>query len=214
MTTRLSEIKLEGNELQTYLETFNKDLEGNGQQTITLIQTAGDNEADDDDEEGTYFVDQSGNYYYQATKDSEPVLAEPPDGDNIQFIVEEEDENSIENADSLGNELITGEVINANVSKTRKTNIGTKLEPNNYDGTVFDAQVENNDNEVSYVYIMDDKDADGDDATQEMVETAEEKVYEFDEDEEEVSKTTFIYSVDSLKFFTNLNLFLHSGRGR
>lgn len=143
MTTRLSEIKLEGNELQSYLETFNKDLEGNGQQTITLVQTTEDN---DEDEEGTYFVDQSGNYYYQATKDSEPVLTEPPDGENIQFIVEEDD-NSIENADNIEEQLSN--------TKSRKQNIlTTKIESNEFDTMTFESQGENNDGEVSKFIIL------------------------------------------------------------
>lgn len=188
MTTRLSDIKLEGNELQTYLDNFNKDLEGTGPQTITLIQTStGDNDADDDEEEGTYFVDQSGNYYYQATKDSEPVLAEPPDGENIQFIVEEEDENSVENADNLDHESITDQV-NTNMTKSRKqTVVSTKNE--DFDASVYETQGEHNENEVSYVYIMDDKDGDENDGTQEELvadDGGEEKVYEFDEDEEEI----------------------------
>ena len=77
MSSRLSEIKLEGNELQTYLESFNKDLEGNGP-TIAVIHSNGDEEEEDDEDTGTYFVDQSGNYYYQANKNSEPVLSDPP----------------------------------------------------------------------------------------------------------------------------------------
>lgn len=151
MTTRLGEIKLEGNELQSYLDTFNKDLEGHDQ-TITLIQASGENEMNEDEEEGTYFIDQSGNYYYQATKDSEPVLTEPPDGENLQFIVEEDDENSIENSND------------ASVSH------------------LSNVKARDNDGEVSYVYIMDDKEGVGDNLDTD--DGPEEKVYEFDEDEE------------------------------
>lgn len=181
MTTRLVEVKLEGNELNSYLETFDKDLQGNNQQSIALLQT---NSTDtmDDTEEGTYFVDESGNYYYQATKDSEPVLTEPPDGDNIQFIVEEDDENS------AGEENL--DVEQATVStKTRKQNIiTTKVEANEYDTVAFDTNDgENADGEVSYVYIMDEKGSPvGDDGTNEDLadDGVEEKVYEFDDDEE------------------------------
>lgn len=42
----------------------------------------------DDSEEGTYFIDQTGNYYFQATPDSEPVLTTPPKG---KYIPEDED---------------------------------------------------------------------------------------------------------------------------
>lgn len=42
-----------------------------------------ESEDDEDDDEGTYFIDQLGRYYYQATKDSEPVLTDPPDGEYV-----------------------------------------------------------------------------------------------------------------------------------
>lgn len=88
MTTELS-IKLEGNELQTYLETFNDELETNGQ-PLSVIQADVDN---DDDDGGTYFVDESGNYYYQANKDAEPILTDiqAADVENVQYIVDEDD---------------------------------------------------------------------------------------------------------------------------
>lgn len=178
MTTRVRELKLEGNELQSYLSTFNKDLQGNNQASIAIIQTS-DTDAMEDTDEGTYFVDESGNYYYQATKDSEPVLTEPPDGDNIQFIVEEDDDEN--SADNIDNE------VEASVStRTRKRNM--KVEANDYEAVAFEAnEGENADGEVSYVYIMDEKESQlGDDGTnQELADDGvEEKVYEFEEEEE------------------------------
>lgn len=145
MTTRLNEIKLEGNELQSYLETFNKDLEGNGQQTITLIQEADEND-EEEEEEGTYFVDQAGNYYYQATKDSDPILTEPPDGDNIQFIVEED--NSIENADTIEHEVI--DHTSASVTKSRKqTMVAKSSQSSEFASMSFDAQGDNSDEVIT-----------------------------------------------------------------
>lgn len=142
MTTRLNEIKLEGNEIQSYLETFQSNLDGNDQQTITLIQEADEN--DEEEEEGTYFVDQAGNYYYQGSKDSEPVLAEPPDGENIQFIVED-DENSIEHADAIENEIVSAQ-ITTNTTKSRKqTMVSKQSESNEFNTLTFDPQAENND---------------------------------------------------------------------
>lgn len=186
MTTRSREIKLEGNEIQSYLDTFNKDLEGNSQQSIALIE-ASDTDTMEETDEGTYFVDESGNYYYQATKDSEPVLTEPPDGDNIQFVVEEDDENSFgeENLDTVVEQV-------AGSAKGRKQNIiTTKVEANDYDTVAFEAnEGENADGEVSYVYIMDDKgSAVDDDGTNEELadDGVEEKVYEFEEEEEELT---------------------------
>ncbi|XP_031618031.1 transcriptional repressor CTCF-like [Contarinia nasturtii] len=134
----------------------------------------------EDTDEGTYFVDESGNYYYQATKDSEPVLTEPPDGDNIQFIVEEDDE---------GDDNLESVIEQATISsKTRKQNIiTTKVEENDYETVAFDGNDgDNADGEVSYVYIMDDKGSAVDDGTNEELadDGVEEKVYEFEEDEE------------------------------
>lgn len=154
MTTRLHTTKLEGNEFQSYFGTIHKQFDGKighkQQQQQQYIDTLPSqlneqiNTADDmdDTEEGTYFVDESGNYYYQATKDSEPVLTEPPDGDNIQFIVEEEDdENSIGAADNLDNEL-EHESSSTTVATTKmRKQITTKVEADDFgtvDGVTFD----------------------------------------------------------------------------
>lgn len=142
MTTRLHRTKLEGNEFQSYFDGKTEQLND----TNTM----------DDTDEGTYFVDESGNYYYQATKDSEPVLTEPPDGDNIQFIVEEDDENSIGVADNLDNE-IEHDTASSTTTKMRKQ-ITTKVEAGDYntvDGVGYDGNDGDADGEVSYVYIMD-----------------------------------------------------------
>lgn len=163
MTTRLHTIKLEGNEFQSYFGTINKQFDGRieqqqqQQQHIdTLVQLNDTTQITtmDDTEEGTYFVDESGNYYYQATKDSEPVLTEPPDGDNIQFIVEEEDdENSIGAAD-LDNEIehesaSATSVAAATTTKMRKQ-ITTKVEADDFgtvDGVAFDGNDADGDGE-------------------------------------------------------------------
>lgn len=83
-------IKMEGTEIQSYLESFNKEI-GEGENDAE--EQEGEEEEEDDEEEGgCYFVDQSGNYYYQASKDSEPVLTTaPPDAE----IEDEDDEEEI-----------------------------------------------------------------------------------------------------------------------
>lgn len=54
-----------------------------------FVEDDDDEDSDSDDsEEGTYFIDQTGNYYFQATPDSEPVLTTPPKG---KYIPEDED---------------------------------------------------------------------------------------------------------------------------
>lgn len=186
MTTRLQGTKLEGNEFRSYFGTFNKQSDGKSEPSDISAQLNDSNTMDDTDE-GTYFVDESGNYYYQATKDSEPVLTEPPDGDNIQFIVEEEEE---DDENSIGADNLDNEIEHEQTTKSRKQ-ITTKVEAadfNSVDGVAFDAN-DGGDGEVSYVYIMDEKDGTiGDDGTQDELvenEVVEEKVYEFDEEDEE-----------------------------
>lgn len=160
MTTRLHTTKLEGNGIQSYFRTINKQqIDAKPEHPYnTLPQQLNDtNTTDDmdDTEEGTYFVDESGNYYYQATKDSEPVLTEPPDGDNIQFIVEEEDdENSIGAADNLDNEIehessSTAAAGGTTATKMRKQ-ITTKVEVDDFgtvDGVAFDGNDADGDGE-------------------------------------------------------------------
>lgn len=53
-----------------------------------------DSDSDDESDEGTYFIDQNGQYYYQATPDSEPVLTTPPKGKYVP----EDDEGTGEDA--------------------------------------------------------------------------------------------------------------------
>lgn len=49
-----------------------------------VVEEGEDSDEDSDDsDEGTYFIDQTGNYYYQATPESEPVLTTPPKGKYI-----------------------------------------------------------------------------------------------------------------------------------
>lgn len=184
MTSQLREIKLEGNELQSYLETFNKDLEGSGSgQTITVIREDSANEQADDDDEGTYFVDQSGNYYYQATKDSEPVLTEPPDGENIQYIVEEDENPLIDHATTSAaadeTELISEEV----APRSRKQKLALSKDETTEFESISIVQSENDEGEVRYVFVTAGEEADGD-GIEEHVEGEDEdqKAYDFDEE--------------------------------
>lgn len=180
MTSQLREIKLEGNELQSYLETFNKDLEGNvaGQSITVVREDSAADETADDDEEGTYFVDESGNYYYQATKDSEPVLTEPPDGENIQYIVEE-DEQATTSAAAEEAALVSEEV----APRSRKQKLALSKDETTEFESISIVQSENDDGEVRYVFVTAGEEADGDaigDPADD--EDDEEKAYDFDEE--------------------------------
>lgn len=158
MTTRLRSTKLEGNDIQSYFGTIDKQIDAKVElhhNTLLQLNDTNTNDDDmDDTEEGTYFVDESGNYYYQATKDSEPVLTEPPDGDNIQFIVEEEDdENSIGAADNLDNEIeheSSSAAAGATTATKMRKQITTKVEVDDFgtvDGVAFDGDGADGDGE-------------------------------------------------------------------
>ncbi|XP_059612710.1 uncharacterized protein LOC132259176, partial [Phlebotomus argentipes] len=102
-------IKLEGSEIQSYLESFNKEIDSTAgpssvpvseTETITIIRgEEAESGGEDEDDTGTYFIDSSGNYYYQATKESEPVLTSPPD-----FLTDDEEkEKGGKQKDASGN---------------------------------------------------------------------------------------------------------------
>lgn len=129
-------VKMEANELQNYLETFNKEIEGNDS-NVKVLKSFSDEEGEDeeDEDEGTYFVDQAGNYYYQANKDSEPVLTDPPEGMEHEYVEEDEEE------------VATGTIVE-------------KQEPEETIAPFIEEEDETSENptgaEVSYVFIMDD----------------------------------------------------------
>lgn len=91
-------------EIQNYLDTFNKEIEG-GDGSASIAAVAGDAENDGEDEEateeGTYFIDQSGHYYYQASAGQQPVMAvvsgvgEDGDGEE-EFVINPETEDGDE----------------------------------------------------------------------------------------------------------------------
>lgn len=165
MTTRSKSIKSE-NDLQTYLETFNKDLEGN---------TAGPSNVQvEDDDDGEYFMDQSGNYYFQASKDSEPILTEPPDG-NVHYVIEEEDQT----------ETIT--------TRSRKQKLVLPKQNDDFDN-VSVVQSSNANGEVSYVFIMDEKN-DANNTETVATEEVEEIVATNDDDNDDGNHCLFFFII-------------------
>ncbi|XP_067003349.1 transcriptional repressor CTCFL isoform X5 [Anabrus simplex] len=183
-------IKMEGQEgaetitdIQNYLETFNKEIEGNDQavQHVTEVQQV---VTEDGTEEGTYFVDQSGHYYYQASSDQQPVMTvvsgiadpssevldgaseatyvamQPQDGHQVEegiAAIDHSDEGVAGAADT------SGMILNASDAYQTVTIVPSDTNPG----------------EVSYVLIVqqpDDKDDKGED--QDLT------VYDFDEGEE------------------------------
>ncbi|KAJ8962974.1 hypothetical protein NQ314_005691 [Rhamnusium bicolor] len=62
---------------------------------------------DGEGEEGTYFVDQAGHYYFQAKGDTQPVmtvmsgLGESSGGDGEEFIINHENDEDAEDGDEV-----------------------------------------------------------------------------------------------------------------
>ncbi|KAG4073908.1 hypothetical protein HA402_014113 [Bradysia odoriphaga] len=88
MSTRQEEIqvKLEGNELQSYLETFNKEIEGNDSQAAAENEDEEEVLSGEEEDGDQYFVDSSGNYYFQGKNDKVPRLTKNPN------LVQDDDE--------------------------------------------------------------------------------------------------------------------------
>lgn len=170
------EIKIESNELQSYLETFNKEIDTDS--TLAVIQNTGEDEEEED--EGTYFIDQTGNYYFQATKDSEPVLTSPPEGIELDEDGEIEDE--------------TAEYITTDKDMDDEMSL-EKITPDQDDEFQNLTIVQSGDNptEVSYVLIMDgDKDN--------MEDENNVNVYDFDDEDKEGQGVDEVYEVkDNIK---------------
>lgn len=176
MTSKLEDYKTKienANELQNYLESFNKEIE-DGSQIIQVIQD--DENDDEDDEGGTYFVDQSGNYYYQVSKDSEPILTNPPENLD-EFEHEEEDEDDEDEKDDDDEEEEAASAMQIRKSKRMYQKNKPKIESI--------VKTDTNGEEVRYVVLMDD-DGDGDKKDDDK----EDQVYEFDENEEQTKIKT------------------------
>ncbi|KAJ3635239.1 hypothetical protein MTP99_008160 [Tenebrio molitor] len=166
-------IKLEGvdssenvTEIQSYLAGFQKEIGNDG----PIQQVSGeDNEGET--EEGTYFVDQAGLYYYQAKGDSQPVmtvmtgLPESGGDEGEEFIINPHNEEEME--------VEEGEEESENQILINSGNAYQRV-------TVVPADT--NSSELSYVLIVQDpsdlKDGEQTDGEQDMT------VYDFDEGEE------------------------------
>ncbi|XP_018360917.1 PREDICTED: transcriptional repressor CTCFL-like isoform X2 [Trachymyrmex cornetzi] len=75
-TIKLEEGQESVTEIQTYLETFNKEIEGGQGEQLQHVQLQQVEGLSGGEEGGTYFVDQSGQYYYQANSDEPPVMTQ------------------------------------------------------------------------------------------------------------------------------------------
>ncbi|XP_060534733.1 transcriptional repressor CTCF-like [Cylas formicarius] len=178
MTAQFSEsaVKLEDTsenvtEIQSYLAGFQKEI---GDSSIQQ----GSDEHDGDGDEGTYFVDQAGHYYFQAKGGAQPVLTMMPDlpehhqaagEDGDEYVVNQENAGPDGDDDDEPPVPVRGEpnqiLINSGNAYQRVTVV----------------PADNNSGELSYVLIVQDPDAkDGDqtDGDQDMA------VYDFDDAED------------------------------
>ncbi|KAK4877312.1 hypothetical protein RN001_009818 [Aquatica leii] len=174
-------IKLEGvdssenvTEIQSYLEGFQKEIEGSDGtiQHVTALQTDGD-EADVEAEGGTYFVDQAGHYYYQAKGQGQPVMTvmsaaiNDVSEEGEEFIINQEnDEEGDEGEDPIPEDAPNHILINSGNAYQKVTVV----------------PADTNTGELSYVLIVqnpeDIKEGDQTDGDQDMT------VYDFDENED------------------------------
>ncbi|KAG5885033.1 hypothetical protein JTB14_018629 [Gonioctena quinquepunctata] len=165
-------IKLEENsenvtEIQSYLAGFQKEIVGD-----SSTQQVSAEENDGDQEEGTYFVDQAGHYYFQAKGDAAPVMTVMPSMDNSggegdEYIINQENDEDGDEGDEP--------VIQPGENNQILINSGNAYQR----VTVLPA--DNNSGELSYVLIVQDPDMrDGDqtDGEQDMA------VYDFDDAED------------------------------
>lgn len=75
--------------------------------TCFLLRVLFSEENDGDGEEGTYFVDQAGHYYFQAKGDSQPVMTVLPgltsaSGTDGSFVLNQENEEDAEEGEEVG----------------------------------------------------------------------------------------------------------------
>ncbi|XP_055910317.1 transcriptional repressor CTCFL [Eupeodes corollae] len=207
------QIKIETNELQTYLDTFNKEIEEGSRSLSSSFVDAADllnaHSKNDDDETGTYFVDEAGNYYYQATKDAEPIPTDPPE--NAHIVAEDSDIEEITLA-KIPKTAQTKHRKNASSSFSRNASKRAKISDDNNDGDVDYIQLsyalgDENDVEVDDMNENEDvtnngeeveqddeenenegEDEDEDDEDGDGDSDEKEEVFEFDENEESSEK--------------------------
>ncbi|XP_034173652.1 uncharacterized protein LOC117601219 isoform X3 [Osmia lignaria lignaria] len=163
MTSNVATIKLEEGqesvtEIQTYLETFNKEIEGGQGEQLQHVQLQQVEGLSGGEEGGTYFVDQSGQYYYQANNDETPVMTqvqiqevEETDVQNEGEHPQEEQYQEIEELENVDGEE-DGQVAN-NGNNQVVINSGDAYQ------TVTIVPSDTNPGEVSYVLIVQQPDS-------------------------------------------------------
>ncbi|XP_068989427.1 transcriptional repressor CTCF isoform X7 [Neodiprion pinetum] len=199
MSGNVAAIKLEEGqesvtEIQTYLETFNKEIEGGQGEQLQHVQLQQVEGLTGGDDGGTYFVDQSGQYYYQASSDDPPVMtqvqiqeADDGEGQNDGEDGQDEQYHEIEELENVQ----SGE--NASKQGTVSTNGNSQVVINSGDAyqTVTIVPSDTNPGEVSYVLIVQQPESEEKDGRTEDVEVGEGEegeqdltVYDFEDNED------------------------------
>ncbi|XP_056636747.1 transcriptional repressor CTCF-like [Diorhabda sublineata] len=167
-TIKLEETAETVTEIQSYLAGFQKEI---GDTTIHPNTGNGENEAENEQEEGTYFVDQAGHYYFQAKGQSQPVMTVMPtitgSGDSSEFVISQDNDEGEEDNEPIIQQADNNQIlINSGNAYQRVTVV----------------PADNNTGELSYVLIVQDpsdiKDGDQSDGEQDMA------VYDFDDAED------------------------------
>lgn len=161
-------------EIQSYLAGFQKEIGDSNVQSNASVSD--DPDADGETEEGTYFVDQAGHYYFQAKGDSQPVMTVmstlPQPGtseEGEEFIINHDNE---ENETPEENEEGTP-VVQNNANNQILINSGNAFQ------RVTVVPADTNSGELSYVLIVQDPDIkDGEPNEDEEQDMA---VYDFDD---------------------------------
>ncbi|XP_076686162.1 uncharacterized protein LOC143378358 isoform X4 [Andrena cerasifolii] len=162
MTSNVATIKLEEGqesvtEIQMYLETFNKEIEGGQGEQLQHVQLQQVEGLSGGEEGGTYFVDQSGQYYYQANSDETPVMTQV----QIQE-VEEADQNEEAQQEDQYHEIEELENVDGDDDGQASNNSGNnQVVINSGDAyqTVTIVPSDTNPGEVSYVLIVQQPDS-------------------------------------------------------
>ncbi|KAK0181052.1 hypothetical protein PV327_003371 [Microctonus hyperodae] len=203
MSANVTTIKLEEGqesvtEIQTYLETFNKEIEG-GQGELQHVQLQQVEGLSGGEEGGTYFVDQSGQYYYQANCDEAPVMTQV----QIQEVEEADPNESELTGDDTYHEVEELENIEAEDADDHSSNNGNNVVINSTDAyqTVTLVPSGTNPGEVSYVILVqpdgEEKErsegAEGEEGEQDLT------VYDFEDNEDNEATTEYEADDDKTK---------------
>ncbi|XP_050515679.1 transcriptional repressor CTCF-like isoform X2 [Diabrotica virgifera virgifera] len=169
-TIKLEETSENVTEIQSYLEGFQKEIVGDS--VVQPSSGSEEQEVENEQEEGTYFVDQAGHYYYQAKGSTQPVMTVVPtiatSGDTDEYVINQENDEEGEDGEE---QIIQQSEDNQFVISSGNAYQRVTVVPS-----------DNNSGELSYVLIVQDpldiKEGDQTDGEQDMT------VYDFDDAED------------------------------